>query len=83
MRCTAEAFEIAIETNGTVAAPEGIDWICVSPNRPANSSSKRPRAKLVYPQADAPPEDSRSCEFEKFLLQPMDGPDAWRTRGAR
>jgi organic radical activating enzyme len=69
-------FRIAIETNGTLSAPQGIDWICVSPK-----SSTRleivsgDELKLVYPQADAPPERFADLAFENFLLQPMDGPD--------
>ena len=69
-------FRIAIETNGTLTAPEGIDWICVSPK----SSTRLEivsghELKLVYPQADAPPERFADLSFDNFLLQPMDGPD--------
>lgn len=69
-------FRIAIETNGTLPAPDGIDWICVSPK-----SSTRleivsgDELKLVYPQADAQPERFADLAFDNFLLQPMDGPD--------
>ena len=68
-------FEIAIETNGTIEAPQGIDWICVSPK--SNAELKQTRGselKLVYPQADAMPERFASLSFENFFLQPMDGP---------
>jgi 7-carboxy-7-deazaguanine synthase len=69
-------FEIAIETNGTVVAPEGIDWICVSPKSTSELViHKGHELKLVYPQADAPPEKFAQLRFERFLLQPMDGPD--------
>jgi 7-carboxy-7-deazaguanine synthase (Cx14CxxC type) len=70
------AFSIAIETNGTLEAPQGIDWICVSPK--ANASlriRKGHELKLVYPQAENAPEDFASLAFERFSLQPMDGPD--------
>ncbi|HUD51755.1 7-carboxy-7-deazaguanine synthase [Parvibaculum sp.] len=70
-------FEIAVETNGTIAAPEGLDWICVSPK--ADAELKQlfgDELKLVYPQEKAKPERFESLAFRHFLLQPMDGPDA-------
>jgi 7-carboxy-7-deazaguanine synthase (Cx14CxxC type) len=70
------AFSIAIETNGTLDAPQGIDWICVSPK--ANASlriRKGHELKLVYPQVENAPEDFAGLAFERFSLQPMDGPD--------
>jgi organic radical activating enzyme len=70
------AFEIAVETNGTLAPPVGIDWICVSPK--AGSSTvllEGNELKLVYPQADARPERFADAAFEHFYLQPMDGPE--------
>ncbi len=68
-------FEIAVETNGTVDAPDGIDWICVSPKGDnALAIEAGDELKLVYPQADAPPERFASLAFRHFLLQPMDGP---------
>ena len=69
-------FEIAIETNGTVAAPPGVDWICVSPK--AETELKQlsgDELKLVYPQAGADPMDFEALAFRHFFLQPMDGPD--------
>ncbi|MGA7071013.1 7-carboxy-7-deazaguanine synthase [Bradyrhizobium sp.] len=69
-------FRIAIETNGTLTAPEGIDWICVSPK--SNTQLEivsGDELKLVYPQAEAPPERFADLSFDNFLLQPMDGPD--------
>jgi len=72
----ARGFTIAIETNGTIEAPEGLDWICVSPK--AASELKivaRQELKLVYPQAEAPPERFEHLPFTRFSLQPMDGPD--------
>lgn len=72
----AEGFEIAIETNGTLAAPEGIDWITVSPKSTAPLvQTSGHELKLVYPQADCPPEQFAGLAFERFSLQPMDGPD--------
>lgn len=69
-------FEIAIETNGTKQAPEGIDWICMSPK--ANAPiilDKGHELKLVYPQPELLPEEVASLEFEYFYLQPMDDAD--------
>jgi 7-carboxy-7-deazaguanine synthase (Cx14CxxC type) len=71
-------FEIAIETNGSLLPPEGIDWICVSPKADAEQKLTRgDELKLVYPQADGEPEKYAGQEFRHFFLQPMDGP----TRG--
>jgi 7-carboxy-7-deazaguanine synthase len=68
-------FEIAVETNGTQFAPAGIDWICVSPKSTAPLVLERGNElKLVFPQADAMPEQFESLEFDHFFLQPMDGP---------
>jgi 7-carboxy-7-deazaguanine synthase (Cx14CxxC type) len=70
------AFEIAIESNGTVEAPPGIDWICVSPKADAEVVQRRgDELKLVYPQGDAPPERFASWNFKHFFLQPMDSPE--------
>ncbi len=67
-------FEIAIETNGTLAAPEGIDWICVSPKADAELKQMAGHElKLVYPQAKAMPERFEKLDFRYFFLQPMDG----------
>ena len=72
----AQDFEIAIETNGTLALPEGVDWICVSPKADASLHVKRgDELKLIYPQALAMPERYEDLAFEHFFLQPMDGPD--------
>jgi 7-carboxy-7-deazaguanine synthase (Cx14CxxC type) len=69
-------FAIAVETNGTIEPPAGLDWICVSPKA---GTELRIRAgqelKLVYPQANAPPEAFAALAFERFSLQPMDGPE--------
>ena len=69
-------FEIAIETNGTKTAPNGIDWICMSPK--ANAPiilDKGDELKLVYPQPELMPEKVAHLEFEHFFIQPMDDPD--------
>ena len=72
----ARGFAIAIETNGTVDPPAGVDWICVSPKAGAELVLRRGHElKLVYPQAGAAPEDFAGLAFERFSLQPMDGPD--------
>ncbi len=71
----AAGFEVAVETNGTVEPPAGIDWICVSPKAGAPLELTRGHElKLVYPQAAAPPEEFEMLEFDYFFLQPMDGP---------
>ncbi len=68
-------FEVAVETNGTLDAPPGIDWLCVSP-KSCNGLRLRTgnELKLVYPQAEVPPEAFADFAFERFSLQPMDGP---------
>ncbi len=72
----ARGFTIAVETNGTVAAPPGLDWICVSPKAGAKLILRKGHElKLVYPQPENKPEDFAGLEFERFSLQPMDGPD--------
>ena len=72
----ARGFEIAIESNGTLKAPEGIDWICVSPKADAEVvQTSGQELKLVYPQEKAMPERFEHMDFERFWLQPMDGPD--------
>jgi 7-carboxy-7-deazaguanine synthase (Cx14CxxC type) len=68
-------FEIAIETNGTIAAPAGLDWICVSPKAGTELKQRSgDELKLVYPQEGAEPEDFQVLPFRHFSLQPMDGP---------
>jgi 7-carboxy-7-deazaguanine synthase (Cx14CxxC type) len=71
----ARGFEIAIETNGTLGAPAGIDWLCVSPkSRDGLTLQRGDELKLVYPQDDVPPEVFVHLPFRRFSLQPMDGP---------
>ncbi len=72
----AEGFEVAVETNGTQAAPKGLDWICMSPKAGAPPVlTEGDELKLVYPQAGANPAQFESLHFRHFFLQPMDGPD--------
>ena len=69
-------FEIAIETNGTILPPHGIEWVCVSPKAGAEMVIESGQElKLVYPQAGAPPEAYADLLFDNYFLQPMDGPD--------
>ena len=69
-------FEIGVETNGTILPPEGLDWICVSPKAGSELVLRHgDELKLVYPQADAMPQAFEGLAFERFSLQPMDGPD--------
>ena len=71
----AHDFEIAVETNGTIAAPPGLDWICVSPKAGAELKQRTgDELKLVYPQTGAEPAAFESLQFRHFFLQPMDGP---------
>ncbi len=78
-------FEVAIETNGTIRAPAGVDWICVSPKAGADwVQLSGDELKLVVPQEGLTPEavETRSdLEFDHWLLQPTDGPD--RDRNTR
>jgi len=72
----ARGFEIGVETNGTVAPPDGLDWICVSPKGGSELVLRSGHElKLVYPQALAAPETFEGLAFERFSLQPMDGPE--------
>ena len=69
-------FKVGVETNGTIPAPERLDWICVSPKSTAPLvQTSGHELKLVYPQTDAKPEQFAGLSFEHFFLQPMDGPD--------
>jgi 7-carboxy-7-deazaguanine synthase (Cx14CxxC type) len=70
-------FEIGLETNGTILPPDGIDWVCVSPKAGAEMVVQHGHElKLVYPQPQAMPEHFAALRFERYSLQPMDGPDA-------
>jgi len=66
-------FKIGVETNGTIAAPAGIDWLCVSPKADAKLAQiSGDELKLVYPQAENRPEDFTNLNFNVFSLQPME-----------
>lgn len=70
-----KGFEVGVETNGTIAAPPGLDWICVSPKADAELVQRSgDELKLVYPQDLAHPEKFTGLAFDFFYLQPMDGP---------
>jgi 7-carboxy-7-deazaguanine synthase len=69
-------FEIAVETNGTLAPPNGIDWLCVSPKAGARLVvTAGDEIKLVFPQTGAEPHRFEGLKFRHFFLQPMDGPE--------
>lgn len=69
-------FEIAIETNGTLPTPDGVDWVCVSPKAGADFLQRSgDELKIVYPQDGLDPADFLDLDFTHFFLQPMDGPD--------
>ena len=71
----ARGFSIALETNGTIQTPDGIDWICVSPKEGTNWILKNGNElKLVYPQILIDPTKLLNLQFDHFWLQPMDGP---------
>jgi 7-carboxy-7-deazaguanine synthase len=68
-------FSLALETNGTLPSPEGVDWICVSPKADAPVvQTHGQELKLVYPQDGVDPARFEGLAFERFALQPMDGP---------
>ena len=72
----AAGFEMAIETNGTLPVVEGVDWLCVSPKADAAVvQTSGQELKLVYPQKGVDPARFSGLAFERFYLQPMDGPD--------
>jgi 7-carboxy-7-deazaguanine synthase len=71
-----EGLEIAVETNGTIAVPSEVDWICVSPKPGTELVQDRgDELKLVYPQRRVEPERYADLDFRHFFLQPLDGPD--------
>ncbi len=75
----ARGFEVAVETNGTLAPPAGLDWICVSPKAEAPLVLTRgDELKLVFPQTGGDPARYRGLSFRHFFLQPMDGPERER-----
>lgn len=79
----ARGFEVAVETNGTITPPTGVDWLCVSPKGRARMAvTSGDELKLVFPQQDALPEDFDHLNFTHRLLQPMDGPKAHENTAA-
>ena len=79
----ARGFEIAVESNGTLPAPDGIDWLCVSPKAGAAVvQRRRDELKQVWPHAGLAPHGFRAWDFAHFLIQPMDCADARRARAA-
>jgi 7-carboxy-7-deazaguanine synthase (Cx14CxxC type) len=69
----AEGFEIAMESNGTLAAPAGLDWICISPKAGTEIVQRSGNElKLVWPQSDLDPETLLALDFDHFLVQPKD-----------
>ncbi|HEY8516426.1 MAG TPA: 7-carboxy-7-deazaguanine synthase [Candidatus Binatia bacterium] len=73
--CHRAGFEVAVETNGTIEPPPGIDWLTVSP-KPGSTLvvTRGSELKLVYPH-EVTPESVADLDFEVFYLQPLDGPD--------
>jgi 7-carboxy-7-deazaguanine synthase (Cx14CxxC type) len=72
-------FEVAIETNGTLPIPEGIDWVCVSPKQGAKLIVERGNEiKVVVPQTGQDLAAFEQMHFQHYFLQPMDGPDKQR-----
>jgi 7-carboxy-7-deazaguanine synthase len=71
-----EGFEVAVETNGTLPPPDGVDWLCVSPKAGAELVvTSGDEIKLVFPQVGAEPDRFEQLSFRQYFLQPMDGPD--------
>lgn len=72
----AQGFEIAVETNGTIALPDGVDWVCVSPKADSDVIVRRgDELKLVYPQTGVDPARFEEWDFRHFFLQPLDSAD--------
>ena len=72
----ARGFEIAVESNGTLPAPAGIDWLCVSPKAGTKVVQRSGNElKLVWPQPDIDPAELAGWDFDHFLIQPKDGAD--------
>jgi 7-carboxy-7-deazaguanine synthase len=79
----AHGFAIGVETNGTIAAPAGIDWLCVSPKAGSETFQRSGNElKLVWPQPGSDWQAMEHWEFDHFLVQPMDGPDLVANRKA-
>lgn len=77
------SFEIGVESNGTLAAPEGIDWLCISPKAGSNVVQRSGNElKLVWPQTGSNPASMADWDFDHFLIQPLDCTDAEQARQA-
>ena len=69
-------FEVAVETNGTLPLPVGLDWVCMSPKAGTDLVvAEGDELKIVFPQEGIDPADFESFDFDHLLLSPMDGPD--------
>lgn len=68
----AHGAEVAVETNGTLAAPEGVDWVCMSPKSGDVVLRSGDELKLLFPQEDAQPDQFEGLDFRHFCLQPVD-----------
>lgn len=79
----AQGFELAVETNGTIVAPDGLNWICVSPKAGSVTVQRSgDELKLVWPQKGIDPAELASWDFSHFLVQPMDCPEGEAARAA-
>ncbi len=79
----ADGFRIAVESNGTIAATPGIDWLCISPKAGSEIVQRKgDELKLVWPQAGIDPAAIETWDFSHFLVQPMDGADRQRAMDA-
>ena len=79
----ARGFEIGVESNGTIAAPPGIDWLCISPKAGSETVQRSGNElKLVWPQPGSDPAAMEGWAFDHFLIQPMDGPEIAQSRAA-
>ena len=75
-------FEIAVESNGTLPAPDGVDWLCVSPKVGAQLRQRSgDELKIVFPQTGLDPGEFAELPFRHFFLQPMDGPEVRTNTG--
>ena len=72
----ARGFRVAVESNGTIAAVPGIDWLCISPKAGTEFVQRSGNElKLVWPQQGIDPADLEGWDFDHFLVQPMDRAD--------
>jgi 7-carboxy-7-deazaguanine synthase len=70
-----QGFQVAIETNGTMPVPEGVDWVCVSPKMGSKLIVlKGDELKVVIPQAEQDMVWYEQLDFQHFFVQAMDGP---------